>query len=77
MGNGLCEAACAATLDSRLPARMVASCHSPICPLAVILAAPVSSFPPKAGMTNKWSEAGIQLKYASGIAGHYRGEAAK
>ena len=35
----------------------------------VILAAPVSSFPPKAGLTNKWSEAGIQLKYASGVAG--------
>ena len=29
------------------------------------------------GVTNKWSEAGIQLKYASGVAGHYRGEAAK
>ena len=29
------------------------------------------------GMTNKWSEAGIQLKYASGVAGHNRGEAAK
>ena len=29
------------------------------------------------GMTNKWSEAGIQLKYASGVAGHHRGEAAK
>ena len=27
-------------------------------------------------MTNKWSEAGIQLKYASGVAGHNRGEAA-
>ena len=39
---------------------------------AVILAAPVSSFPPKAGLTNKWSEAGIQLKYASGVAGHNR-----
>ena len=38
----------------------------------VILAAPVSSFPPKAGLTNKWSEAGIQLKYASGVAGHNR-----
>ena len=38
----------------------------------VILAAPVSSFPPKAGETNKWSEAGIQLKYASGVAGHNR-----
>ena len=28
------------------------------------------------GMTNKWSEAGIQLKYASSVAGHNRGEAA-
>ena len=27
-------------------------------------------------MTNKWSEAGIQLKYASGVAGHHRDEAA-
>ena len=44
--------------------------------IAVILAAPVSSFPPKADVTNKWSGAGIQLKYASGIAGHDRGEAA-
>ena len=25
----------------------------------------------------QWSEAGIQLKYASGVAGHNRGEAAK
>ena len=48
------------------------ACRTITCVFAVILAAPVSSFPPKADVTNKWSEAGIQLKYASGVAGHNR-----